>query len=373
MVRHERVLKCVIGNETQQGSEAGHEKQDSRDHTRPETPAPHPERHCCHPAPCHGKVLRRAARVDFPAGITERQVHRPQQFAGVKPQRPARNQHPLQESERQPHPLIMGAQIPLPPNRNQPHRQTERDERHDLRGPMPSQSLPFQPNHQHQRRRQCASGGFGKQRQQICRQRQQVPGPKSRNGLNPVGTRSTASLTSRGNWDAVERVLSNLWGSLHHLQPRQQSPQAEEPGLEVLQFRHPRHRLDLDRVQREDGRRQPGAGDRQPPQKDPNQHRVKPVEQDIHQVVSRRIKPPKCALDPQSRIDQGKILRLRMGRKPDLFEPIRRRQHRVVRNILIIVPNEPGPERRSVGKENQQDNRQPGQRLLHPPGSSPHT
>ena len=82
--------------------------------------------------------------MNCPVRIHERQIGRPDQFAGVKPDRVAGHEPAVQQANAQKIPPDFLVES-LPPDRYQPHARAQRDEGHDLDQPGPRNRFAFQP------------------------------------------------------------------------------------------------------------------------------------------------------------------------------------------------------------------------------------
>ena len=83
-------------------------------------------------------------------------------------------------------------------------------------------------------------------------------------------------------------------------QKKQDCQQVEQAGLGVLQFRNPRHRFHLHRMQRPQSRTEPRAPHLQPPQHQPEQDRARRMHGDVDKVIRQRIQPPERVLNPEA-------------------------------------------------------------------------
>ena len=114
-------------------------------------------------------------------------------------------------------------------------------------------------------------------------------------------------------------------------------------------------------MQRENGRRQPGPRDFQLLQHLHQQQRRKSVQQNVHQMITRRPISPKPVFHPKDTVDQWIVLLRGAKLCPDPRQPIQRTKFRPG-NVRVIVPDESGLPGRLVGEEdsgNQQQTLQP--------------
>src|SRR3974390_1981368 len=107
-------------------------------------------------------------------------------------------------------------------------------------------------------------------------------------------------------------------------------------------------------MQREDGRRQPRSRKFQPLEQQPHQQCITSVEPDVDEVVTQWMKSPKRVFNPESGINQWKILGLMVKRKPDALKTVRGRQQWVLGNISIVVPDEIAVQGGPIRDENRQ-------------------
>ena len=84
---------------------------------------------------------------------------------------------------------------------------------------------------------------------------------------------------------------------------------------------------------------QPRARDPQISKQPPKEERVRGVQQNVNPMIARRIQSPERVLDQEGRLDERKILRRGVERKPDAPQAIRSREQLVSRYIEIVVPN----------------------------------
>ncbi len=112
-------------------------------------------------------------------------------------------------------------------------------------------------------------------------------------------------------------------------------------------------------MEREDRRGEPGAGDAQAAHDEPREERVGCVQQDVRDVVAQRRVAVDLMLEPEARERERVILRRRARFEPDAREAVRVVERRVVRDVVVVVPDEAGPVRRSVGDEREDDEHQP--------------
>ena len=133
-------------------------------------------------------------------------------------------------------------------------------------------------------------------------------------------------------------------------QPGQEARQAERQGQGVLALGDPGHGLDRHRVQRKEHARQPCAGDFQPPQHPPEQHRARRVQQHVQDVVAGRIQSPQAPLEPEQAGRQRHVVHLLSG-EPETAEAVGGADERVVGQEDAVVPHEPGAEDGRVGEQ----------------------
>ena len=96
---------------------------------------------------------------------------------------------------------------------------------------------------------------------------------------------------------------------------------------------------------------QPSAGNLEPHQHAPQQHRADRMQQHIYRVVPDHVVAPQLPLSPEGNVGQGKVRaepnRAQPERAPHQWVPLH--QHRV-------VPHELPAQRRPIDRERQQEN-----------------
>src|SRR5215469_8689660 len=85
------------------------------------------------------------------------------------------------------------------------------------------------------------------------------------------------------------------------------------------------------------------------------------MKEKVDPMVAERMQPPKCALDAKSGVNQRKILRRRIERKPNPPQTIRGGQYLVICYVLIVIPDETAVHCRLIGqyrdhRQNQAEN-----------------
>ena len=88
------------------------------------------------------------------------------------------------------------------------------------------------------------------------------------------------------------------------------------------------------------------------------------MQQNIDPVITGWVELPQRVLEAEGGVREGKILRRRVGGKPDAPQAVGCGEQRIVGDVLIVVPNEAGPPRGLIGEDNggnQQQTEQPGQ------------
>jgi hypothetical protein len=146
------------------------------------------------------------------------------------------------------------------------------------------------------------------------------------------------------------------------LQEEQGGGEVEEAREDVLAFADPRDRFDVHRMHREDGGDQPGRRYVEKQEDSPEQHGAGGVQEDIDDVVARRVCAPELVLDPEKRVRDRIILRDRARLGPDAREPFERAEREVFRDVVVVVPDVTGTIDRDVrdhGQRHQRDDRHP--------------
>ena len=173
MIRHEGVAKSPQHDEPQHRTQCRRKKQPRHFHAPPQPPPRPPNHQPRSRRRQQPDISGRIRRRNCPARITKRQLRRPKQFAQIKPERPAGNQRPLHRPNGENLPLraLMEA---FPPDRHQTHADAQSHKRAHLRPLPPTNGHLLEPQHQQQRRRQCASRRLGAERQRVTNQCQPV-------------------------------------------------------------------------------------------------------------------------------------------------------------------------------------------------------
>ena len=125
----------------------------------------------------------------------------------------------------------------------------------------------------------------------------------------------------------------------------------EDERERVLPLGHPRDRLDADGMERERGRGEPRARERQPTQEAPEEERCARMEEDVDEVVAEGVEPPEELLDPERREDERVVLLVRVRVGPDRREPREAVERLVLGDVGRVVPDEAGAEGRDVGHD----------------------
>ena len=137
---------------------------------------------------------------------------------------------------------------------------------------------------------------------------------------------------------------------------RWQRRQIEDRGEDVLALADPGHRLDVERVEAEDGRGQKAARYPEPVGSAPQEEGRERMQEDVDGVVAAGVVSEEAPLDPEGRVDEGVVLGERARFEPDAREPAERAQVLVPRDVVVIVPDEsPVADGGSVGRECGQD------------------
>ena len=114
-------------------------------------------------------------------------------------------------------------------------------------------------------------------------------------------------------------------------------------------------------MQGEDGRRQVGPGDRQPPQDQRHHQGRQGVQDDVHQVIAQRGVAPQLVLDPEGGVQQRIILLRGPQVEPDAVQSVPRAQFGAG-HVRVIVPDESAVPGRLICQEDrdhQGDEEQP--------------
>ncbi len=184
------------------------------------------------------------------------------------------------------------------------HHQSDQQERNNPQqiAPLDAASLPPGARQQHHRQGQRHAFGQRRQREHDDRRHEQPP--------------AAAPL--------VEQVEE-------HGKQRQRQRQR------VLQLRDPGHALDVDRVQREQGRRQQGARHPQQRENAPDQNRRNGVQRDVDEMESDRVQSPKLVLHPVGRGRDRPVVDVRAGHPG--AKHAAGLEHRIVQQVEIVVPD----------------------------------
>ena len=118
------------------------------------------------------------------------------------------------------------------------------------------------------------------------------------------------------------------------------------PRKDVLAFRDPGHGFHLHRVERKDRCGPPRPLDLQPPQHPPKQDRIQRMEQDVDEVIAERLQLPEVVFRPEAGKGQRIILEGGPWFGPDLSQAVDRSECLVLRDVVVIIPDEPA---RSAG------------------------
>ena len=92
-------------------------------------------------------------------------------------------------------------------------------------------------------------------------------------------------------------------------------------------------------MQGEYRRREPGSGDRQTAQHEPQHHRRDRVKDDVGDVVARRIELPDTVFDPEGGEHHGVVLNRCSEVGPDPLQTVRAVQERILGDVARIVPD----------------------------------
>ena len=122
----------------------------------------------------------------------------------------------------------------------------------------------------------------------------------------------------------------------------------------VLPLRDPGDRLDVHRMDGEHRRREPRAGERQPPADHPDEDRVGAVQQHVDEVIAEGLDSPEVMLEPEAREGERVVLRDGAGLEPDAPEPVERPQRRVGRDVRVVVPDEARAQGWEVGRDDEE-------------------
>ena len=214
----------------------------------------------------------------------------------------------------------------------QPGGRADHEQRHERQRVAPREPPALPPQDQEDRGRQRARDRLARERREEQDERERVEGPR-------------AWRAARG----IRAVLGRL-----EAQVRQQRAQVAHARQHVLALGDPGHRLDVHRVHGEQRRREPGAWDAQPPQREPGEQRHRGVQQHVGRVVAGRRELPQPVLEPERGVDQRVVLRDRARLGPDARQTLARAQRGVLGDVLVVVPDPAGAERRHVGGERQE-------------------
>ena len=101
-------------------------------------------------------------------------------------------------------------------------------------------------------------------------------------------------------------------------------------------------------MQPEEGRGEPGAGNRETSEDQPNADRVGGVQCGVHEMVAGRTESPQMMLDPKCCEDDGVVLGRRFGLEPNLPQSAERTKRAVFGDVIVVIPNEGRRERRQI-------------------------
>ena len=112
----------------------------------------------------------------------------------------------------------------------------------------------------------------------------------------------------------------------------------------------------MNRVDGENGRREPCPWDPQAEEKPPKDERRQSVEKDVDEVKSGRAGSPKLEFKPETSVDERVILRRGLGVGPNVHEALAASEANILGDIVVVVPNPAAiGDDRPVGGQGEQD------------------
>ncbi len=191
------------------------------------------------------------------------------------------------------------------------------------------------------------------QRQHVPLPRQPAPLPPKDN-QQPAGQRGGHRLAENRQQEQPQGPpIERHSPRLVELEIGQHGPQVEHGREGVLLLRDPGHRFGLDRMQGEDGGRQIGPGNRQPPQDQGHQKGGRRVQQNIHQVIAERGVAPQPVLDPEGTVQHRVILQRGAHVEPDPPQSIPGSQVGQG-DVLVVVPKNPALPRGPIDRQHRE-------------------
>ena len=307
MVRHPGNAHVGVRDEAEHGHEIEREESQPEEKrpSPPRPPGPEPRRRGAPSQP--GQPLERRGRIHRPARIDGTESGRPEAFRQVEGERQAgagraRNDPPGQ------HELGRLGAVMLEPDRDHAEDEREREKGRARREIPAFDPPPLPPGVEQDHHGEHHHGALGKQGEQEPGEAPQVAAPFPRRVVVQVG---------------------------RHRQEQQGQ------GERVLELGGPGHGFDRQGVHDEEQASQPGRFEAQPAQQAPEEERGEDMQGYAHGVITLRIISPEAPLQPLHRRLQGEIVGAG-GAAPDLGQPGRVRQHRILRHLLVVVP-QPAP------------------------------
>src|SRR5205085_8428119 len=125
-------------------------------------------------------------------------------------------------------------------------------------------------------------------------------------------------------------------------QEEEDRQQIKEGRLRILEFGDPGDRFDHHRMKRPKRGAKPRTGNTELAQHAPKQNRRAGVDENIEEMIWKRVKTDEFVEKPKGGQDERIIISV--ARRPNFLETERADDARVVRQVRIIVPNEAGTE-----------------------------
>ena len=226
-------------------------------------------------------------RGDAPFRINDHEVDRQERLDEIKPQGGSGGEESREEAGGEDTRAAQPALI-LEPDRHWSGDQREGEEGHGGEDVFGAERAASPPEAQQQGDRQQEDGGFTEQRESESGERQTVPQP------------------------AVRLVKSQVEEGSH---------QAEQHGQGVLLFGDPGDGGGVDRVDGEEQGGEPGAGEFEALQDEPEEQDIGGVEADIEDVVAGGVASPEAPLEPTEAVGQGIVVE-GFGGTPDPAEAV---------------------------------------------------
>ena len=289
----------------------------------------------------------RVERRGWPPRVDEAQVDWPQRDHGIEEERPGGDDDPRHRTVRKLRPECahMGR---LHPCGEEAHRDAQQQERHGrrdhaavLRRPPPTPPLACK---QHHRKRDGC--GLASHREK-----------EARHAASPCPDADACGAIRAARSQADGPSVNAGLRRIAPAEPHERRCAHREHREGVLALGDPRHALAAHRVHRPQQRDGPRAGHAHAQQHTPEQQRCARVRRPVDDVPAERVGAEEPELEPEHAEQHGVVLR-RLARDPRAPRPARVAQHRVHRDVGVVVPHPPRPRQRDVrGRAGQQQDK----------------